>query len=855
MAIKNFFENKYVKTALFFLLPVLEFFVCQYAMTDDFDKLSPLLVVVNVIFGELLTLLLCFITGSAKVSSRISVVFFWLIGVVNAYVYRFRGTYIRPWDLFSLRTALNVADNFDYSPGRNIIISTCAAVILFLLAGFLKSEEGHEKKKVPVCVIGALSSLLLIFVLSFALRQDRVIDGLGIYTTQFDSKGMIRNNGVPVTFMYQMKYLKVEKPEGYSDKEAKEVLSSYSPEKSKTDEYPDILVFMDEAFSDPAVDGDFSTNIDYMPFIHSLEKGAENTVTGYVNVSVNGGNTPNSEFEFLTGNTMGFLPEGSIAFQQYVLRNMESLPAYLKRFGYSTLASHPYRASGWDRPRVWKLLGFDELLFDDYFDQKNPERVRRYVSDESCFDIVGDRVLELGDDDPVFSFNVTMQNHSGYKGDQSDMDQSVSVECDGEKSAGEKQMDTYLSLMKYTDSAFEKLIDRYRDSERKTIIVFFGDHQPDPAVFDLMWNQNGVDRESISGEKYAHLFRVPFVIWANFDIDEASGVETSLNYLGNMVLKQAGIRLSEYRCFLDEYSGKYPVISAIRYVDSDGNSVMKEDWGDSLQEYRKLQYYKMFDDDTYEKKKYDFSYDWIKQGNIAHALGAAPDGTLMTNSKEAFIHNYNKGFRIFEADLMYTADDVLMCGHRWDDVLGEELYEERGAQSSTAEMTWEELKEYGIQGRFTPLNVKDLLELMKEYPDSYIVLDMKRTEPESIEEIYSDLYENALSADPEVLDRIIPQLYNDSTLDMLMEIYPFKSCLYSCYKTKAEKFPEYVAGYAKEKGIKVITVDHNKESEEWNSYLKKNGMWIYYNTVNDGAEEDELKKRGVHGIYTDLLAE
>ena len=68
---------------------------------------------------------------------------------------------------------------------------------------------------------------------------------------------------------------------------------------------------MNESFSDLSVLGDFETNEDYMPFIHSLEQGEKNTVTGMLNVSVCGGNTANTEFEFLTGNTMAFLPQGA----------------------------------------------------------------------------------------------------------------------------------------------------------------------------------------------------------------------------------------------------------------------------------------------------------------------------------------------------------------------------------------------------------------------------------------------------------------------------------------------------------------------------------------------------------------
>ena len=54
------------------------------------------------------------------------------------------------------------------------------------------------------------------------------------------------------------------------------------------------IVIMDEAFSDLAVIGDLQTNEDYMPFMHQMQQGQKNTITGYAQVSVGGGNTANS---------------------------------------------------------------------------------------------------------------------------------------------------------------------------------------------------------------------------------------------------------------------------------------------------------------------------------------------------------------------------------------------------------------------------------------------------------------------------------------------------------------------------------------------------------------------------------
>lgn len=105
---------------------------------------------------------------------------------------------------------------------------------------------------------------------------------------------------------------------------------------------------MNEAFSDLSVLGEFTTNKEYLPFIQSL---TDNTVKGNVYVSVKGGNTPNSEFEFLTGTSMAYLPAGSIPYQQYINSDTPSMVSQLEELGYSTTAMHPYPASRMGKKR------------------------------------------------------------------------------------------------------------------------------------------------------------------------------------------------------------------------------------------------------------------------------------------------------------------------------------------------------------------------------------------------------------------------------------------------------------------------------------------------------------------------
>lgn len=257
--------------------------------------------------------------------------------------------------------------------------------------------------------------------------------------------------------------------DGYSRQKAKELLDSYAGTDDNTaitdkSDYPNIIVVMDEAFSDLSVLGDFDTNTDYMPFVHSLEKGNENTITGYLNTSVCGGNTADTEFEFLTGNTMAFLPVGSIPYQQYIKSTTPSLASYLKGILRNVCTASVLWQ--WMEPGYGlSSLGFDNLSFmQDYFNQRF---VRKYISDETSFDRIIETYENKPDGQPAFIFNVTMQNHGGYTDTYYGFDNTVTAD-----KLNNSALDQYLSLIKLTDEDLKSLIEYFSNVDEKTIVVF-----------------------------------------------------------------------------------------------------------------------------------------------------------------------------------------------------------------------------------------------------------------------------------------------------------------------------------------------------------------------------------------------
>lgn len=152
---------------------------------------------------------------------------------------------------------------------------------------------------------------------------------------------------------------------------------------------------MNESFSDVRVFGELKTNEPVLPYFDSL---SENTIKGFALCSTYGGRTANSEFEFLTANTMGFISPFSIPFQQYVLSPIYTLERHMDRLGYETFATHPSDKENWSREKVYPYLGFEDYTFIDQYDYKNYDLLHGAVSDSDLYRYIVDKYNSMGDE-------------------------------------------------------------------------------------------------------------------------------------------------------------------------------------------------------------------------------------------------------------------------------------------------------------------------------------------------------------------------------------------------------------------------------------------------------------------------
>ena len=126
----------------------------------------------------------------------------------------------------------------------------------------------------------------------------------------------------------------------------------------------------------------------------------------------------------------------------------------------------------------------------------------------------------------------------------------------------------------------------------------FGDHQPklEDSFYELLY---GKSLNSLSLKELQKKYTVPFIIWANYDIDAKSDVENvSANYLSSLMLQQTNLKMSRYNEFLLNMRNEVPALNANGYVDKDGkNHELSEnnEYTKLITQYQYLQYNSLMD--------------------------------------------------------------------------------------------------------------------------------------------------------------------------------------------------------------------------------------------------------------------
>ncbi|MDO7906307.1 sulfatase-like hydrolase/transferase [Paenibacillus sp. JX-17] len=482
-----------------------------------------------------------------------------VLGIANYKKMSTTGEPLFPWDLNQVKNAQEMAKitRGMISPLAVILTIVVVAALVYLIIKLPKIRV-----QLPLRVgLAVLSTALILGFISMVGSGGKLSAAIKYQNVYWNQKANYSQNGFLFAFTGNLKQNLIAEPAGYSKEAITAIAKKYAalPDNAGTAapaEQPNIVYMMDEAFFDPTRMPTYTFSEDPLKFIHEQ---ADKTPSGYMLSPEFGGNTANIEFEALTGLSMYFLNDGSIPYQQRIVK-MSSLPSIvsiLKERGYEALALHPFDKTFYNRNRVYPIMGFDQFKTEG--DLPNAERMTPdgYISDMAA---VKEAVRELqSSDKPTFLHLVTMQNHFPFtKG----LNGPTTIDVGGVPAAQKDELETYVQDTKLTDEALKYLSEQLKTIQRPTVVAFWGDHLP--ALSSGIYTQAGWD----SNPRLKHETKLMYM--ANFDIGNQPLGTLSPAFIGPTMFQLTGQQMPAYYKLLEKVKAEIPGLSKNVLIGAQG---------------------------------------------------------------------------------------------------------------------------------------------------------------------------------------------------------------------------------------------------------------------------------------------
>ncbi|UUZ91011.1 LTA synthase family protein [Paenibacillus sp. P25] len=560
---------------------------------------NPKLFMMNALLDLFVFLLIYVLAGSLIASFALTLLLLCTMSFVSYFKVKLIGEPFFPWDIFLNKESMNILP-LVANKSALLRIGTMLGVVLVLLVLSLKPPRLRLRTGTRVAV-GSLAAAALY---SFGVDTTwaaKVMDRMGASEIVWNQSENYGSNGMSLAFTMNVKNAIVHKPAGYDEasmQKLADTLKSQNEVKAASvqadpfnGKQPNVIFIMNEAFWDPTLLPNVKFSEDPVPTVHRLQ---QESTSGYLLSPQFGGGTSNVEYEVLTGQSMSFLPAGSVPYQQYISRPVPSLAGYFEQQGYKSMAIHSYEGWFWNRENVYKEMGFESFMSKDQF--VSPQYKGDFISDDE----VANSIIKQVDstDKPMFIYTVTMQNHGPYDDNRYG---NNPIKAEGSLTPDAKSiLETYTQGAHDADASLQKLIDHFTATGEPTVIVFYGDHLPMLGYDYDVYTQAGFIHTSKSDqwslEELKRMHSVPFVTWSNVQLPKEEKPVLSNSFLGAYMLSHMGMKLPETLEFNKNLSDKMPGMLRNLVVTADQKLYpsVPDTFKTDVDNYRQLQYDELF---------------------------------------------------------------------------------------------------------------------------------------------------------------------------------------------------------------------------------------------------------------------
>ena len=539
------------------------------------------LILLNYLPILFLLLILLFATKRLWLSFSLTSILIFIISIINKTKLYYRDDVFIFEDIFLAKEAAVMTTRYAIIIRWYILVGIFISIFLIIL---LKRHLNKLNIKYRYSiVITILLILLSVFGYKKLYLNEELYNNLGdksniniwISTRQFQIRGLI------YPFIHSSNNIFDTVPEGYNEKDAKNILNKYKYDDIEEDKKVNIISIMLEAYNDfskfPSIE--FTTDI-YKP-LHDIEK---KSISGELKVDIFGGGTIVTEREYITG---------YILFPSF-RRGTYSYAAYFKEQGYVTEAMHPLYGAFYNRNTANLNMGFDNYL---NYENKFSHIQSGFMNDHDFYKYIIEGLENANKKGKkYFNFSVTYQNHGPYSTDKID---KYYIKNKGYSDNAFNMFNRYLDGINESNKALEELINYIDNYDEPVVLVFFGDHNPYLGASKYVYKELGIDMSLDNVDIFKNYYSTPYVIYGNSKAKKilnnnfvGKGNDVSPFFLMNEVFDNLGYKGNDYTKYTKSIKEKVDVIHSL-YVKENGEYVLRNNsqYKDLIDEYTKVNYY------------------------------------------------------------------------------------------------------------------------------------------------------------------------------------------------------------------------------------------------------------------------
>lgn len=445
------------------------------------------------------------------------------VSYTNYLKHAMTGDYFYPWDF--LQQAGNLGELMQFITVPFPILYTILiafigvmGVIVYFSGASLPLKWYIRLPIVPiiaVCMVLSVSTPTR--VTNLLNKNSLYLEDMALQTSNYSTNGFIG------AFTVNVLSSQIERPEQYSADAVRSLLESCPAVDAYEDfSSPDIILVLSESFWDPTLLPGTTFSEDPLKHYRALIE-EDNVISGRFFTTGFGGGTVRPEFEILTGLSTDHLPSGCVPWQ-YITEDTPSYVSIYRDLGYNTFAVHPYTSSFYNRKAAYPKIGIDTLYFEDALYAMGRDGTMPIYTDggqitDYSFVRALTYYLEQNTDTPNFVFGISMENHQPYPNKY--REHEITAENPAFDENVQNAVTNFTKGVSHADAALAYLSDYVKNRERDTILIWFGDHLPTLGSGFGAYIQSGMIGAYDEAD-YERLYSTPFVICANFDLQESS---------------------------------------------------------------------------------------------------------------------------------------------------------------------------------------------------------------------------------------------------------------------------------------------------------------------------------------------